>query len=218
MKKLLIPAICCLPIAFFSTACKTKTDYFDYVSELREEIYVYSDDTVNIKIYRSDKETPYSLDGVKGQVSGLCEVYFETAKPANEVEIRLLEHEGEMNYLAVTRNYYLSFSLDKTDLPVIPVTVTVDGTEMKFDVQNVGKEGVIDPKTALKCVTEYDRESFNALKNGNAFAGEISVRLIYDDGCFYYVGLCDRQGNVHAYLLDAGNGRVIAERESSAEK
>ena len=111
MKKLLIPAVCCLPLLFSAGACKTETDYFDFVSELRNEIYVYQDDTVSVKIYRSDKETPYALDGVKGAVSGLCEVYFESVKPANEVEIQLLGHGGEMNYLAVTRNFYLVFLL-----------------------------------------------------------------------------------------------------------
>ena len=218
MKKLLLPAVCCLPLLFSATACKAKTDYFDYVSELRDEIYVYSDDMASVKIYCSDKETPYALDGVKGAVSRLCEVYFESVTPAKEVEIQLLGHEGEMNYLAVTRNFYLSFSADRADLPSIPVIITIDGKENKFDVPNVAQEGIMTPKDALKCATEYDAESFTALKDGGSFSGEIGVRLLYDDGCFYYVGLCDRQGNVHAYLLDAGDGRVIAERQSTAEK
>lgn len=217
MKKLLIPAICLIPMLSVCTACNKKTDYFEFVSELRSEIYCYQDDQVSLKIYCAEKETPYALDGVKGAMTDLCEVYFESATPANEVEIKLLGHGGEMNYLAVTRNFYLSFGAERANLTSVPVEITVDGKQYNYEVPSVGREGVIDPKVALKCVTEYDKESFDALKNGNSFSGEISVRLLYDGGCFYYVGLCDRQGNVHAYLLDAGDGRVIAERESQAE-
>lgn len=218
MKKFLsCLAICILPLLSLA-ACKKNVDYFNYVSEYRSGVYYYEDDVVTVKIYSVARETPYALDGIKGNMNSLTEVYYSCEGSANEVEISLLGHGGEMSWLAVTRNFYLSFPCDPLTETSIPVTLTVDGVEKKFDVFNVAEEGTIDGKTALDCVREYDTESFTALTNNGVFAGELIVRLLYDEGCYYYVGICDGNRHVHAYLVDGENGRIIAERESEAEK
>lgn len=217
MKKFLCAAAACLPLTFLLTACTKKTDYFNYVSEYRKSVYFYEDDAVTLKIYNLEKETPCALDGIKGSVNTLTEIYYSCEKTANEVEIELNGQGGEMSYLAVTRNYYLSFSGELAEAPSVQVKVTVDGNEKTFDVLNVAEEGTIDGKTALKCVYEYDGESFEKLTEGKNFNGEILIRLLYDEGCYYYVGICDRDKNVHAYLVNGADGRIIAERESTAE-
>lgn len=217
MKKFLLSVLLCLPAFLCLSGCKKSADYFSYVSEYRKSFYFYKDDTISVKIYSVDKETPYSLDGVKGDVSNVTEIYFEYNGSANEVEIELLGHGGEMSWLAVTRNYYLSFAGENIKEASIPVTLNIDGKEKKVDVFNVAEEGTIDGKTALKSVYEYDSATFNDLTNGANFSGEIIIRLLYDDGCFYYVGVCNRDKNVHAYLVNATDGRIIAERVSPAE-
>ncbi|MCM1438234.1 MAG: hypothetical protein NC131_03340 [Roseburia sp.] len=217
MKKFLLTALLTLPALFCLSACKKSVNYFSYVSEYRKSVYIYRDDTVSIKIYSVDKETPYSLDGFKGAVENVTEVYFGYSGNADEVEIELLGQGGEMSWLAVTRNYYLSFSGAETSGASIPVTVRVDGQEKNYDVFNVAEEGTIDGKTALDCVREYDGEAFSSLSDGDLFAGEIIIRLLYDEGCYYYVGLCNREAQVHAYLVNGADGRIIAEHTSPAE-
>lgn len=211
MKKFLLSLVLSVPALFFFSGCKKSVDYFSYVSEYRKSVYFYEDDFLSVKIYSVDKETPYALDGFKGDVSNVTEVFFEYKSGANEVEIELLGQSGEMSWLAVTRNFYLSFSGANLSGASIPVTLNIDGKEKKVDVFNVAEEGVIDGKTALNCVREYDGDAFNELTDGKTFAGEILIRLIYDDGCFYYVGLCNREAQVHAYLVNGTDGRIIAE-------
>ena len=206
-----------LPLLLSLSGCKKSVDYFTFVSEYRKSVYMYRDDLISVKIYSVDKETPYSLDGVKGAVTNVTEVFVEYANSADEVEIELLGHGGEMSWMAVTRNYYLSFSDCDISGASIPVTVNIDGTEKKIDVFNVAEEGTIDGKTALKCVREYDVDAFTSLTDGAAFAGEIIIRLLYDDGCYYYVGICNREANMHAYLVNGTDGRIIAEHTSEAE-
>lgn len=217
MKKFLLSLIIGLPVLLCLSGCKKNVDYFTFVSEYRKSVYLYKDDVVSVKIYSVDKETPYSLDGVKGAVTEVTEVFVEYAKSADEVEIELLGHGGEMSWMAVTRNYYLSFSGGDLSGTSIPVVLNIDGTEKKIDVFNVAEEGTIDGKTALKCVREYDGDAFSSLTEGSAFAGEIIIRLLYDDGCYYYVGICNREANVHAYLVNGSDGRIIAEHTSEAE-
>lgn len=211
MKKFLCILAAGIPALMFFSGCKKSADYFSSVSEYRKSVYFYSDDLMNIKIYSVDKETPYALDGYKGEVSNVTEVYFEYASGASEVEIELLGQSGEMSWLSVTRNFYLSFAGEDLQGASIPVTLNIDGKEKKVDVFNVAEEGTVDGKTALKCVREYDKDTFDALTDGTAFNGEIIIRLLYDDGCFYYVGVCNREGNVHAYLVNGSDGRIIAE-------
>lgn len=216
MKNFLICAGLCIPLAIGFSGCKKSVDYFEYVSENRKSYYFYQDDDVTLKIYSVDKETPYCLDGVCGDVSCLTEIYYSSEKTANEVEIELCGKGGEMSYMSVTRNYYLSFGEVLPDGASIPVKLTVDGNVKEYDVQSVAEEGVIDGKTALKCVYEYDSARFEALTEHGNFKGEILLRLLYDEGCYYYVGICDRDKNLHAYLVDGTDGRIIAERDAQA--
>lgn len=211
MKKFLFSLAVSIPALMFFPGCKKSADYFSYVSEYRKSVYFYEDDLLSVKIYSVDKETPYALDGFKGDVSNVTEVYFEYKSGASEVEIELLGHGGEMSWLAVTRNFYLSFTGDELTAASIPVTLNIDGKEKKVDVFNVAEEGTIDGKTALKCVYEYDGDTFKDLTDGTSFAGEIIIRLIYDDGCYYYVGVCNREAEIHAYLVNGADGRIIAE-------
>lgn len=217
MKKFLTCIILCTPLLLGLTSCKKNVDYYNYVSENRKSVYLYNDDSVTLKIYSLEKETPYALDGVRGEVSEVTEIYFSTEKTANEVEIEIAGKGGEMSYLAVSRNYYLSFGEEITGASV-HAKITVDGKETEYEVLNVAEEGVIDGKTAVKCVTEYDATTFTELTVNGVFNGEIIVRLLYDEGCYYYVGVCNRDRHVHAYLVNGTDGRIIAERESEAEK
>lgn len=217
MKKFLAFLLIALPFALTLSACSKSTDYFDYVSEYRKSVYFYEDDSITLKIYSVDKETPNALDGYKGNVSNVTEVYFESEKSLDEVEIELLGQGGEMSYLAVTHSFYLSFSGTEANGASVPVKLICDGKEHTLEIPNVADESVIDGKAALKCVEDYDKAGFEALTEGRNFNAEISVRLLYDEGCFYYVGVCNREKQIHAYLVDGVDGRIIAERESVAE-
>ena len=66
---------------------------------------------------------------------------------------------------------------------------------------------------ALSCVVEHDRELFDSMTANGLFDGEIFIRLLYDEGCYYYVGVCNKQKNIKAYLLDGERGKIIATKE-----
>ncbi len=201
----------------FICSCSSKIDYYSFVSEYRRDAYIYEDDGVKLKVYLSEKETPYACDGIKGAMTSLCEIYFSRDDTPQKVEATLCGMGGEMSYMAVTRTYYLSFSGDIDPGATAEVKLDIDGEEFTYKAGNVREEATIDGQTALKCVTEYDGETFERLTQGKNFLGEIGIRLLYDDGCYYYVGVSDRQGNTHAYLVDGTDGRVISERQSSSQ-
>ena len=73
-------------------------------------------------------------------------------------------------------------------------------------------DGVIAPEKALFYAVNYDSETFNSLIDKNFLNAELHVRLLYDEKCYYYVGVCDTEGNVTAYLIDGEKGTVIAKK------
>ena len=196
-------------------SCAKKIDYYSFVSEYRHDVYLYEDDKVSLKIYLSDKETPYNSDGVKGDMTTVCEVYYFAENTPDEVEMELSGLGGEMNYLSVSRSFYLSFTCDKTFGAKASVNLTIDGKQTTIEANNVREEGTIDGATALKCVTEYDGEQFAKLTDGNVFRGEIGIRLLYDEGCYYYVGVCNRDKKIDAYLVDGVRGKIIANKQTN---
>jgi len=210
-----VSAIFTLCACLFLPACKKKVNIENYISENRVGVYYYKDDETEIKIYRLMRETPYNLDGVCGRLAPRTEVYLSCKNTPAEAYVSLAGESGEMSYMSVGGYFYLSFGRDVGESAKIETIVTIDGKEERYDVLNVAAEKTVTAREAVKCAEEYDGETFSSLKSGDEFLGEISVRLIYDDGCYYYVGVCDRQKNIRAYLIDGTDGRVICKREST---
>lgn len=50
------------------------------------------------------------------------------------------------------------------------------------------------------------------MTDANGFAGEIYLRLIYEDVPYYYVGIIDREGRIFALLVDSEDGKILAKR------
>ena len=221
MKKIFMCGVCSFCLAasclIILPSCNKNVDYYNYVSENRREIYLCKEDGYELKIFCSDRETPYSADGVKGNMTTVCEVYYKCNASPSCVVCEVAGNCGEMNYMSVTNSFYLSVSGNLQGEESVTVKLTVDGKESEIVTKNVFENGTIDWKSALDSVIEYDGERFANLTQRNMFLGEIGVRLLYDDGCYYYVSVCDRDKQIKAYLVDGKSGRIITERESSAE-
>lgn len=210
MKKISAIAAAAVLTVCALSACSPKTDYTEYISEMRSEIYLYKDDETDLKIYCVRREQPYNADGICGDMCDLIEIYAQFANSCESVEISLFDYFGEMSYQAVDRQFFSSYSAPAFLCDGVDVTLNIDGNTKSVRALNVLDSGVISCERALDCVMEHDRELFEALTSNGSFAGEIYIRLLYDEGCYYYVGVCDREKNITAYLLDGGIGKVIA--------
>ncbi|MDE6598261.1 MAG: hypothetical protein K2K60_06450 [Clostridia bacterium] len=205
----------CALTCLFAGCKKGGTDYTDYISEMRTDIYLYSNDGTEIKIYRAQKETPFNADGVKGEMSDLTEIYVTLPKNYDEIEVSVCNIEGEMSYSAVDKCYYLSCTGGGVTGGSVDVTLTYGGKSETYSAASVLYDGVISCKEAVKCVIDHDKGLFSSLTENKIFKGEIFVRLLYDEGCYYYVGVCNRDKNISAYLIDGERGKIIAKRELS---
>ena len=212
MKKFLYLFLSTFLVLILFGGCKKGVNYLDYVSEERSNIYLYSDDEVQIKIHIARRESPYSTDGIRGEMSDFCEIFVTLPKNYDEVDISVGGIEGQMNYKAVENCYYLSSGATITG-DKATVTLTYNGESKEYSAVSVLYDGVITCTDAVKCAIDYDTDLFKSLTNRDIFLAEIYVRLLYDDGCYYYVGVCDRNKKITAYLIDGERGTVIATKE-----
>ncbi len=195
------------------SGCAKNIKYTDYVSEKRTDIYLYAGDDTEIKIYCSEREQPYAADGIKGDMSDFIEIFVSLPKNPETLEVDADGFGGEMNYRAVENDFYLSFTAQAFKTQCVEVKLAADGKESNYTAQSVKPETLITCEQALNCVIEHDKSLFSSLTDGNLFAGEIFVRLLYDNGCYYYVGICDRDKNMSAYLVDGERGKIIASKK-----
>ena len=212
MKKFLYVFLAAIAAVCFLSGCQSKIDYSDYVSERRSNIYLYSDDGLEIKINICERETPYSLDGIKGDVSDFLEIFVTLPENYSEVGVSVGSINGEMNYKAVENCYYVSAGATLSGESVA-VTLTYNGESKEYTALSVLYDGVITCDEAVECAVEHDGELFNSLAEKGIFLAEISVRLLFDEGCYYYVGVCDREKKITAYLVDGEKGTVIATKQ-----
>lgn len=215
MKKSIIALlIAVLTAAGVAAGCAKQINYLDYVSEKRTNVYVYEDDSVLIKINCSYKEQPYAADGIRGEVGGLCEIFVSLPKNPQELEVSFEGFGGEMNYRAVDNLYYLSFTAEPFDKNSVEVTLSADGKTDVYTALTVIYAGVMSCDDAVLCVIDHDKTLFENLTVNGVFDGEIFVRLLYDEGCYYYVGVCNKQKHISAFLIDGERGKVIATKET----
>ena len=216
MKRLILTAAAVLlPALIIISGCSTKLNYADYISENRSAIYLYKDDVADITLNCVSREQPYNADGICGDKCDLIEIFVKLTPNPEAVEISLEGYSGEMNYEAVESRFTASFSAPAFRDEGVEVTLTVNGDKKTYRLLSVLDGGVLTCEQILKCAIEHDRALFEGLTAGKEFRGEIYIRLLYDDGCYYYLGVCDRDKNITAYLLDGGIGKVIATKRIS---
>lgn len=206
------------PLFYGLTACKKSVDYFSYVSELRNNILLAETDGFSLKIYGVDKETPYATDGIPKEVTTRTEVYL-IAPEGNETctiafTINGKEYGGEMSFDNVKTEYFLSCTLDISACSSIRCKITYGDQVMDMEALSVLKADTLTPQNVLNIIQTENAELFTAMTDKYGFSGEIYIRLIYEDAPYYYVGIIDRNGGIHAFLINATSGKILAKRES----
>lgn len=205
----------CLSLCLIS--CKKDTNYFDYVSELRSNVFLASNEEFSLRVYSIKKESPYSADGVPREINVRTEVWL--VAPSGDQECNLTftvdgnPYGGEMAYDNVKAEYYLACNLDTSTFSTIECNIAYGETEYTLTAKSVLSQDTLSPETVLKNLTSAETELFTSMTDKYGFAGEIYLRLIYEDSPYYYVGVIDRNGKTNAFLINATSGKILAKRE-----
>ncbi len=202
----------------FLFACKPKVNYFDYVSELRNNIFLAQTEEFTLRIYSVKKETPYESDGIPKDITTRTEVYFLPSSGDKTCNLSFIvngkTYGGEMSFDNVKAEYYFSCNLDSSALTQINCSIDYGNENVQLNAMSVISENTLSANTVLSKLVKNETELFSSLTDKYGFAGEIYMRLIYEDSSYYYVGIIDRGQNTYAFLINAENGNILAKRQS----
>lgn len=219
--KLLRALLACAILLFLCGnlfACQKEIRYFDYVSELRNNILLAKSDEFDLRIYSLVKESPYSADGVARERNTRTEIRLVAPSGDKTCNVSFTVNEtdygGEMSYDNAKAEYYFACPLDISKLSQLVCNVTYGETEYTFTATSVLSEKTLTPETVLKNLVSAEHELFASMTDKYGFSGEIYLRLIYEDSPYYYVGVIDRSGKTNAFLINATSGKILAKRES----
>ena len=199
-------------------ACKQETDYFSYVSELRENILLAKTETLSLRAYAVQKEIPYETDGVARETSTRAEIYLSAPSGDKTCKISFTVdgkcYGGEMSYDNVKAEYYYSCTLDISSLLELSFEVEYGEEKSTLLAVSVKTETTLSPQAVLEHLRKTEKDFFESMTDKYGFTGEIYLRLLYEDAPYYYVGVIDRNGKTTAFLLNAETGKILAKRQS----
>ena len=207
----ILVAVCALLIS-----CKKTVNRFDSVSEIRSNILLASSDEFSLRIYIGEREVPYSADGVARETSPRFDAYMVAPNGTKTYNFHFKiggeTYGGEMSYDNVKGEYYYFCSLAVGQLDELSCEISYDEERIVLTAKSVLTEQTLSPKQVLQKLEELETDFFASLTDRYGFAGEIYVRLIFEDKPYYYVGVIDRKGNASAFLLNAETGKLLAKR------
>ena len=157
------------------------------------------------------------MDGIKKECSKRAEIYL--IAPEGDKECFLFftingrEYSGDMSYDNVKREYYYVCSANISSEQEIVCKILYGEKEMELCAKSVVDKEIISPKTALTLLTKEEQELFSSLTDKYGFLGEIHIRLIHEDGAYYYIGIIDKNKQTYAYLLNAKTGKILAKHK-----
>ncbi len=206
-----------LPAAFLLPSCSENTDYFDYVSELRSNILTGQYNNLSLRVYATEKENPYAADGYCREATPRAEIWLTAPTGIESYDISFTwngeEYGGDMSFDNVKTEYYYSCTLDLSEASELAFTVRWEDGSAEISAATVRTEETLAPREALGLVCTAESEKFSSMTDRNGFAGEIYMRLIYEDAPYYYIGIIDRDGGILALLVDSTDGKILARRE-----
>ena len=198
------------------SSCKQEMDYFPYVSELRSNVFLAETNGFSLRVYAVTKESPYRPDGIPRERNTRLEAYL-TAPEGNKtcrifLSIDGQDFQGEMSYDGIKAEYFFSCSADVSQMSTLPCRIEYNGKTVALNAFSIRQNDTLSAQEILKTLQGLEVDLFTSLTDSYGFAGEIYIRLIYEENPYYYVGVIDRKGKVNAFLLNAQTGKLLAKR------
>ena len=201
--------------------CSAQADLCDYVSEYRSDIYMGTQGEYSVFASYSQREYPYTADGNVGDLSEIFEIALTAPDNTKTYSVSYSvggkDYSAELSFDSVRLVHRCSQTIPAPSETTISFTISIaddaDAEPVSVTAASIKTEKTLKLADLLEKVLAAESDRFAALTSGRSFAGELYVRLLYDnDRCFYYVGLIDRSGSTYAMLADAETGEIIATR------
>ncbi len=204
-----------------STSCKDNIDLSIYVSEYRSGIYEGEGSNLNLTVYLENREDPFIIDGFVGEMKKVLVIKLHSEnRVINSASIKLnydnYECCGDFEFSVLSGKYTAEIFVDELPkTPTVKATFSCGEETVEVELKSKAVSGNLSYKEILESVRKSDKELVDSLFNVTSVSTEIHIRLISDKyKNYYYVGLAEKTGKIHAYLVDAETGEVLAKKST----
>ena len=218
---LILSLVVCLTALIWCCGCSSQPDLTNSVSEYRSDIYEGTEGEYSVFASYTEREYPYLADGYVGNMTKIFEVVLtapdNTKTYAIQFTIGQKQYSAELSFDSVRMIHSCSQTIERPEEASITFIVTdIDSDSAPVatvTASDIRSDEMLPLGRLLEKVQSAEQSHFGALTSGKNFAGEIYVRLLYENKqCYYYVGIIDRTGNTYAILADAVSGGILATR------
>lgn len=193
-----------------------KTNYSDYISELRSDLFYAETQNYTVTLACVERENPYLADGIAGKMTKIVEIILtdNEHKSGYTVTAKYGETElgGETSYRNLRGDNFYSESVKTFPEGSVSLTVTYDGKSETMVASSVKNEHTMSCDQVMEKVTAGESELLADMGREGSFEGEFYIRLLKRDKAYYYVGIIARDGTTTSLLLNAETGETVARR------
>ena len=205
MKKTFLFVLLSLCLCCFLLGCNND-GYESRITDLRTDIFIAESDDFTLTAYMGRRETPFSADGMVGNVQNVMLIKLQTAViAARQV---MIDYDGKQyvaDFTTHPTSHHLSavIAFPPTQAETLNAKVVVGETAIDVTLQKITPADAISYRKALSIAAK----SFSTAENG-----EFHVRLICENQNFYWFCAVARENGSEAVLLSATDGKIIAKK------
>lgn len=192
----------------------------DNLSEIRSELYVGESSHYRAYIASGYREEPYKCDGIKNELVEFGVITLR-AKQGNlnsasyHLTIGDKEYTGQFEYDPYGSALVVDVEKFITGEGDITLTVTVNGDSEEVNMVNKSKDFKIKTDDVVNLIAKEYENKLSELVSLKTLQGEIYIKIATDndftfDTTYYYVSICDRNGNCTNFLVDVNSGNIVA--------
>ncbi|MBE5736831.1 MAG: hypothetical protein E7348_00320 [Clostridiales bacterium] len=206
-------------LATFS-GCEKPIDLSEYLTELKYQSYANQDCEYVIKANYGFIEDNHVTDGKVGKKTNLLTFKLLDRQTDNVTYTVSLDFNG-VNYKSnfklspVSHSLVAVIEINDFNLNEFEITLSHSSENVKTTLTSILPENTITYKQALTHLqTQQSQLIASYIDQDGRFNGEIAARiLVKDEHPYWYIGLCDKDGNLKALLIDGFNGEILAIRQ-----
>ena len=207
-------------VAFMNLKPDLKMLVEDNLSELRSELFVGESECYRCYIASGYREEPYNCDGVKNELVPFAVISLR-GKSGNipsasyTLTVDDKEYVGQFEYDPYGSGLVVDAEVFVTSENAVKLCVTVNGKTEEVKLVSKSKDFKVKGDDVVNIICENKKEKLDELTSLRKLQAEIFIKIATDndftfDKSYYYVCICDRNGNTYDFLVDVDSGNIVA--------
>ena len=195
----------------------------DHIIEVRNNIYMGSDEKYYATFCSGERENPYELDGVVNEMVPFGIVTFsrnDNAKLTNDEYMFTITINGEATSGTLSKSPFdntYSADIEKAvdDDAEISLEININGTSFSQTLFNESKNFGVSQQRAIEIAGKELSSTLSEMKSGGGKTAEAMIKILKDysgetNRYFWYVGVVGADGKTAGILIDANSGEVVS--------